>query len=113
MNPDIDAGKTLAIPALRIGIIYPLPSAEDGYPYMAARLKPAVDVLIAHTDAIDLHTVGDCRRTGDWDHLSPGVEELRKHNVAICMWACTSGSFVYGLAGARAQAQNIANQLVA
>ncbi len=111
MNPALDAGEMPAIPALRIGILYPLHSAEDDYPYMAARLEPAVDVFIAHTDATDLHTVEECRRTGDWEHLLPGVEELREHNVAVCMWACTSGSFVYGLAGAREQAQNIADRL--
>ena len=96
---------------MRIGILYPLHSAEDDYPNMAARLEPPVDVYIAHTDATDLHTVEDCRRTGDWDHLSLGVEELRAHSVDVCMWACTSGSFVYGLAGAEEQTQQISGRL--
>lgn len=96
---------------MRIGILYPLHSAEDDYPNMAARLEPPVDVYIAHTDATDLHTVEDCRRTGDWDHLSPGVEELRAHSVDVCMWACTSGSFVYGLTGAEEQTQQISGRL--
>ncbi len=96
---------------LRIGILYPLHSAEDDYPNMAARLEPPVAVAVAHTDAVDLHTVEDCRRTGDWDHLEPGAAELRMLGVDVCMWACTSGSFVYGLAGAEKQARKIGSYL--
>ena len=96
---------------MRIGILYPLHSAEDDYPYMAARLQPPADVFVAHTDATDLHTVEECRRTGDWDQLAPGVQELRTRNVDVCMWACTSGSFVYGLAGAKEQARRIGDRL--
>lgn len=96
---------------LRIGILYPLHSAEDDYPNMAARLKPPVEVAVVHTDAVDLHTVEDCRRTGDWDHLEPGAAELRTLGVDVCMWACTSGSFVYGMAGAEEQARQIGNYL--
>lgn len=96
---------------LRIGILYPLHSAEDDYPNMAARLEPPVAVAVAHTDAVDLHTVEDCRRTGNWDHLEPGAAELRMLGVDVCMWACTSGSFVYGLAGAEEQARKIGGYL--
>ena len=96
---------------LRIGILYPLHSAEDDYPNMAARLEPPVEVAVVHTDAVDLHTVQDCRRTGDWAHLEPGAAELRTLDVDVCMWACTSGSFVYGLAGAEDQARQIGSYL--
>ena len=96
---------------LRIGILYPLHSAEDDYPNMAARLEPPVEVAVVHTDAVDLHTVEDCLRTGDWDHLQPGVAELEPRGVDVCMWACTSGSFVYGLAGAEKQARQISRHL--
>ena len=96
---------------LRIGILYPLHSAEDDYPDLAARLDPPVEVDVVHTDATDLHTVEDCLRTGDWDHLGPGVAELQPRDVDVCMWACTSGSFVYGLKEAEKQAQQISNHL--
>ncbi len=96
---------------LRIGILYPLHSAEDDYPNMAARLKPPVEVAVVHTDAVDLHTVEDCRRTGNWDHLEPGAAELRSLGVDVCMWACTSGSFVYGMAGAEEQARQLGSFL--
>lgn len=96
---------------LRIGILYPLHSAEDDYPNMASRLEPPVEVAVVHTDAVDLHTVEDCRRTGDWDHLGPGAAELLARGVDVCMWACTSGSFVYGLAGSEEQARQIGSYL--
>ena len=96
---------------LRIGILYPLHSAEDDYPFMGSRLEPPVEVAVVHTDAVDLHTVADCRRTGDWDHLKPGARELRTLGVDVCMWACTSGSFVYGLAGAGEQARQLGSYL--
>ncbi|MCZ0941183.1 MAG: hypothetical protein OXJ55_21270 [Caldilineaceae bacterium] len=96
---------------LRIGILYPLHSAEDDYPAMAARLEPRVEVRVVHTDAVDLHTVEDCRRTGDWELLEPGAATLRTLGVDVCMWACTSGSFVYGLAGAEEQARQLGSFL--
>ena len=96
---------------LRIGILYPLHSAEDDYPSMAARLEPPVEVAVVHTDAVDMHTVEDCRRTGDWEHLKPGAAELSTLGPDVCMWACTSGSFVYGLAGAEDQARRIGSYL--
>ncbi len=96
---------------LRIGILYPLHSAEDDYPNMAARLESPVEVAVVHTDAVDLHTVEDCRRTGDWAHLEPGAAELQTRDVDVCMWACTSGSFVYGLAGAKDQARQLGSYL--
>ena len=96
---------------LRIGILYPLHSAEDDYPKMAARLEPPVEVRVVHTDAVDLHTVEDCRRTGAWEQLEPGAAALRTQGVDVCMWACTSGSFVYGLAGAEEQARLIGSFL--
>lgn len=96
---------------LRIGILYPLHSAEDDYPRMAAMLEPPVGVAVVHTDAVDMHTVEDCRRTGDWEHLEPGAAELRALGPDVCMWACTSGSFVNGLAGAEEQTRQLGNYL--
>ena len=96
---------------MQIGVLYPMHAAEDDYPRMAAMLEPPAVTVVEHTDANDLHSVGECRRTGDWDHLRPGVEALRSREVDVCIWACTSGSFVYGLAGAREQARQIGDEL--
>ena len=96
---------------LRVGILYPLHAAEDDFPRMAQALEQEVEVVIEHTEATDLHTVEDCRRTGDWRHLGPGAAEIQRYGVDVCMWACTSGSFVYGLDGAQKQAAEIEEYL--
>ena len=96
---------------LKIGILYPLHSAEDDYPCLAAALKPAVDVRVVHTDSPNLHRIDETLITGSRENLLAGAEELRPHNVAVCMWACTSGSFVFGVEGARRQAQDLADVL--
>ncbi|MCZ6679186.1 MAG: decarboxylase [Candidatus Poribacteria bacterium] len=96
---------------LRVGMLYPLHAAEDDYPRLAAALAPPVEVRIVHTDSPNLHQIEECLQTGSREYLSAGVEALRAHNVAVCMWACTSGSFVFGVEGARRQAQDIADGL--
>ena len=92
---------------MRIGVLYPMHSAEDDYPRLAAMLQPGVDAIVEHTRSSDVHSFEECRRAGDWERLKPGVEALRRRHVDVCIWACTSGSFVYGLAGAGDQARQI------
>ena len=96
---------------LKIGILYPLYSAEDDYPRMAAALKPAVEVRVVHTDSANLHRIDKSLVTGSREYLLAGTEELRPHNVAVCMWACTSASFAFGVEGTRRQAQDLADAL--
>ena len=103
--------NTLKSDTLKVGIIYPLYSAEDDYPCLAAVLKPAVDVRVVHTDSPNLHRIEETLITGSREYLLAGAEELRPHNIAVCMWACTSGSFAFGLEGARHQAQDLADAL--
>ncbi|MXZ76417.1 MAG: decarboxylase [Gemmatimonadetes bacterium] len=96
---------------LKVGILYPLYSAEDDYPRLAAALKPAVDVRMVHTDSPNLHRIDETQITGSREFLLAGADELRSHDVDVCMWACTSGSFVFGVEGARRQAQDLADAL--
>jgi maleate cis-trans isomerase len=96
---------------LRVGILYPLSAAEDDFPRMAARFASPVEVEIAHTNALDIHTIEECRRTGSPARLLEGAATLGAFAPHVCLWACTSGSFVYGVAGAQAQAQEIASFL--
>ncbi|MCY3773267.1 MAG: decarboxylase [Gemmatimonadetes bacterium] len=96
---------------LKIGILYPAFSAEDDYPRLAAALKPAVDVRVVHTDSPNLHRIDETQITGSREYMLAGAEELRPHHVAVCMWACTSASFAFGVEGARRQAQNLADAL--
>ncbi len=96
---------------LKVGILYPLYSAEDDYPRLAAALKPAVDVRVVHTDSPNLHRIDETQITGSREYLLAGVEELRPQDVEVCLWACTSGSFVFGVEGGRRQAQDLADAL--
>lgn len=96
---------------LRIGILYPLHSAEDDYPRLAAAIAPPVKVHVVHTESLNLHQIEASRVTGSREYLLSGAEVLRNHAVDVCMWACTSGSFPFGLAGAKRQAQDIADAL--
>ncbi|MDE2728241.1 MAG: decarboxylase [Gemmatimonadota bacterium] len=96
---------------LKIGVLYPAHSAEDDYPRLAAALKPAVDVRVVHTDSPNLHRIDETQITGSREYLLAGADELRSHDVDVCMWACTSGSFVFGVEGARRQAQDLADAL--
>ena len=96
---------------MKVGILYPLHSAEDDYPRLAAALKPAVEVRVVHTDSPNLHRIDETQVTGSREYLLAGAEELRLHDVDVCMWACTSGSFIFGVEGARRQAQDLADAL--
>ena len=96
---------------LKIGILYPLYSAEDDYPRLAAALDPAVEVQVVHTDSPNLHRIDESLITGSREYLLAGAEELYCHNVAVCLWACTSASFAFGVEGARHQAQDLVDAL--
>ena len=96
---------------LKIGILYPAYSAEDDYPRLAAALKPSVDVRVVHTDSPNLHRIDETQVTGSREYLLAGAKELRPHDVDVCLWACTSASFAFGVDGARRQAQDLADAL--
>ncbi len=96
---------------LKIGILYPHYSAEDDYPRLAAALEPAVEVQVVHTDGPNLHQIDKSLVTGSRKNLLAGAEELRPHSIAVCIWACTSASFAFGVEGARRQAQDLTDAL--
>lgn len=96
---------------LKMGILYPLYSAEDDYPRLAAALRPPVEVHVVHTDSPNLHRIDESLVTGSREYLLAGAEELRPHNVAVCLWACTSASFAFGVEGAQRQAQDLVDAL--
>lgn len=96
---------------LKIGILYPLYSAEDDYPRLAAALQPPVEVQVIHTDSPNLHRIDESLITGSREYLLAGAGELRPHNVAVCLWACTSASFAFGVEGAQRQAQDLVDAL--
>ena len=67
---------------------------------------------VVHTTiAEDAHREDACLATGDVKRLLEGARELAPKRLDAAMWACTSGSFVYGLEGARDQVRPVADFL--
>ncbi len=58
--------------------------------------------------AEDAHREDALRLTGDESALRDGATELVHAQLDCIVWACTSGSFVFGLAGAQRQAAALA-----
>lgn len=88
-------------PPATVGFIYPDHAAEDDYPLAAGWL--GVDLPVAHIYGTDLHAVAELLDLGSPERLAEGARQLAPHRPAAVVWACTSGSFVYGPAGAEDQ----------
>ncbi len=92
----------------RLGFLYPGFGAEDDYPYMDSLLSDDVSLTLVHTSVgVDAHEVDALIDIGKSERLAEGARELISSEPKSVMWACTSGSFVYGLEGAKQQAQGV------
>lgn len=89
-----------------IGMIYPDHAAEDEYPVAATLL--GVELPVAHIYGTDLHAVPELLDLGSPEKLASGAAQLEEHEPDAVVWACTSGSFVYGPEGARDQVAALA-----
>jgi maleate cis-trans isomerase len=90
------------------GFLYPGFGAEDDYPYMESLFKGDVKLALIHTSVgVDAHEVEALLDLGSSERLADGATELQAVKPQSVMWACTSGSFVFGLEGAKAQAQGV------
>ncbi|MFG3180988.1 maleate cis-trans isomerase family protein [Streptomyces nigra] len=92
-----------------LGFLYPGHSAEDDYPRIEQLLAADIRLDLVHTDiGEDAHRVEALRRMGSPEQLATGIEELRLTGAEAVVWACTSGSFVYGWEGAHEQVRSLA-----
>ncbi|KAB2972914.1 decarboxylase [Streptomyces sp. SS1-1] len=92
-----------------LGFLYPGHSAEDDYPRVEQLLASDIRLDVVHTDiGEDAHRVDALLRMGSAERLATGVEELRRTGAEAVVWACTSGSFVYGWEGAHDQVRSLA-----
>jgi maleate isomerase len=91
-----------------VGFLYPGHAAEDDYPTMEGLLGGDVHLPVVHTYGEDLHAVAELLDLGRADRLAAGTAELRRHRPGAVLWACTSGSFVFGWEGATDQARRLA-----
>ncbi|MBF6436048.1 maleate cis-trans isomerase [Nocardia cyriacigeorgica] len=89
-----------------VGFIYPDHAAEDDYALVARTLGARLEV--AHIYGTDLHAVPELLDLGSPDKLRHGARLLAWHRPAALVWACTSGSFVFGPEGAREQVRQLA-----
>ena len=104
-----------------VGLLYPGHAAEDDYPALEKRLlseaadgsAPLLRLPLVHTTIdVDEHTPEALLDTGSPARLSEGANRLLTEQaphggVDSVMWACTSGSFVYGWEGAARQAAQL------
>jgi maleate cis-trans isomerase len=92
-----------------LGFLYPGHSAEDDYPRIEQLIGSDIRLDVVHTDiGEDAHRVDALREMGSAERLATGVEELRMAGAESVVWACTSGSFVYGWEGAHEQVRALA-----
>lgn len=92
-----------------LGILYPGHSAEDDYPRIEQLLGSDIRLDVVHTDiGEDAHREDALREMGSAIRLAAGVDELRLAGADAVLWACTSGSFVYGWEGAQQQIRDLA-----
>lgn len=95
-----------------VGLLYPGFGAEDDFPALEERLGGAVRLPLVHTSVgEDAHRVDALLDLGSPKRLADGAADLRPHHPDSVVWACTSGSFVFGWDGAREQAQGVADVL--
>ena len=102
----------MAAEPTRIGVLYPGHAAEDDYATLNERLGDRVAFEVVHT-AIgeDAHREDALLDMGSRERLLEGARELAPRGVAAVLWACTSGSFIYGWAGARQQVADVQDAL--
>ena len=95
-----------------VGMLYPGFGAEDDYPYLEELLGDGVSLPLVHTSVgVDAHEVQALLDLGKSERLLEGAESLRAARPDAVMWACTSGSFVFGWDGARRQALEVQEAL--
>jgi len=101
--------------ARKLGILWP----DDGQPqpdWEFVRLAPwlgrhglgGVEPVVAWTRAARFHTRENLLVTGSLRRLEPAARRLADLDCDAILWACTSGSFIGGLAWAHAQARALA-----
>ena len=92
-----------------VGLLYPGHSAEDDFPALEARVDGAVRLPVVITSVgEDAHRVDALLDLGSDERLADGAAQLAAEKPDAVMWACTSGSFVFGPEGARDQASAVA-----
>ena len=92
-----------------VGLLYPGHSAEDDFPALESRVGGTVRLPVVITSVgEDAHRVDALLDLGRAERLADGAAQLAAEKPDAVMWACTSGSFVFGPEGAHDQASGVA-----
>ena len=93
-----------------VGLLYPGHSAEDDFPALQERWGDEIRLPLVHTSVgEDAHRVDALLDLGGPGRLAEGARTLvAEHHPDAILWACTSGSFVFGWEGARQQVEQLA-----
>jgi maleate cis-trans isomerase len=89
----------------RLGFVYPGGGAEHDYYRFAEAHGFQVFLAGSRTPGGDDHDVESLLRTARIEHILESARRLITLRVDAILWACTSGSFILGRAGAEAQAK--------
>ncbi len=108
-----ESGTPQAPSCATVGLLYPGFGAEDDFPALEARLEGAIRLPLVHTSVgEDAHRVDALLDLGSPARLAEGARRLAGRAAGdppdSVMWACTSGSFVFGWDGARRQVDDLA-----
>lgn len=91
-----------------VGLLYPGFGAEDDFPELERRQDDLRLPLVHTSVGEDAHRVDALLDLGGAGRLAEGAQSLvTEHRPDSVMWACTSGSFVFGWEGAREQVRRL------
>jgi maleate cis-trans isomerase len=93
---------------MHIGILYPGFAAEDDFELLNERLAGAAGFDVVHTSiGEDAHREDALLDMGSPQRLLEAASRFPHDSVSAIVWACTSGSFIYGWDGAHAQVADL------
>ncbi|HEY9291297.1 MAG TPA: maleate cis-trans isomerase [Microlunatus sp.] len=96
---------------ITIGLLYPGYSAEDDFSLAEQRFGGQLRLPLVHTTMTsDAHRPEELRAWGSADALAEGAAALKSEEPDAIIWACTSGSFVFGRDGAQEQAEELSRR---
>lgn len=93
-----------------IAMLYPGYAAEDDYPAAERLLGDGFALPVIHTSLDeDAHRIDALLDLGNTNRLADGATRAAAYRPDAVMWACTSGSFVFGWEGAHDQVASLAD----
>jgi maleate cis-trans isomerase len=96
---------------VRLGFLFPPCGGEDELYNHGEAMGEDVRILLTGARIFgddDEHAPEHLSRTGSLEHLAMHAEVMARMHLDAAIWACTSGSFIDGLAHAERQVQTIA-----